>query len=268
MLDLHKHLNTMQKFIALLFVFAFGSAFAQKDRIIEYDLMGNETKKSNTRPINAFTEIKLGAAIPGGSFADSRTFDDHGYAQGGFNIQLGGAGYLNKFFALGGTIFLTSNRTDLGFLNDTFNDDLTSDDIPPPGSTDIQGGNWININIFGGGVLTLPITERFKFEIKGQAGLSILDTPEYRYVYEPLELEYRYNMRNTVGFGYIVGGALKISPNKRNAIVIGVDYTSIQFETNSLYTKESILFDRTEISGTQQRRLNNILISIGFAFAF
>ncbi|MGY6562051.1 MAG: hypothetical protein ACXITV_08090 [Luteibaculaceae bacterium] len=263
----------MQKVISLFLFFlllqgANNTISAQRDRVIEFDLLNQDAKKRTAQQIRAFSEIRLGAAIPGGAFSDDITFEDHGYAQGGFTIQLAGGGYLNRLFAVSGTVFLTSNRPDLGFLNDTFNRTFEADGITPPGSTDINAENWLTVNIFGGGNLTLPFSDAFKLDLKAQAGLAIVNPANYRYFYEPLDLEYQFDMQNTVGWGYLVGAALKIAPSRRNAIVLGVDYTSIEVETNSLFTKRGENIPTQEIPGVQQRRINNILITIGFSFAF
>jgi len=167
--------------------------------------------------------ISMGTNIPVGEFGKARLANESGFATSGFLMDFSGTYFFNYY--LGGTAVFAFGMN--GIQDEALQEKLTLDlppSVPPSADITFQLGNWSDVSILTGPVLTLPLG-KINLDAKALAGVSFVHPPktEVSAVYPTGSFNTSRNKQDVV-FGILTGLAIRYHLNDAYSLKFGMDY--------------------------------------------
>lgn len=177
-----------------------------------------------------FASISFGASIPLADYAATGDLATSGYASTGGAIKFDVGYYPGSYFGIGGSFSFGSNYA----IRDSLLKDMliyieenasSIIDIPDYAEILYGSGFWNYINIFLGPQFSIRVTQKFYFDFRALAGLSIVRPPdqELGITYNETEIFSQVD-NNKASFGLTAGTGIRYDLNSNIALKLGVDY--------------------------------------------
>jgi opacity protein-like surface antigen len=185
-------------------------------------------------PVNGqqnFASISFGAGIPLGDYALTGDLESDGYARTGGAIKFDAGYFPVSYFGIGGSFSFNSNY---GIRDSMLHDMLTyveengSSIIEIPDDAEIVYGSgfWNNIGLYLGPHFSIRASQRFYFDFRALAGLSILRPPDQELiiVFDATEI-HSVVSNQKVAFGFTAGAGMRFKLNESLALRMAVDFS-------------------------------------------
>jgi len=198
-----------------------------------------------------YMSISMGGAIPQGNFASTDTTKgDIGYAQTSFSLSFDATYFFLPSLGVAGTISFLNNAVNQVALRDNIIADIENKypDIEIPEDTQISFsvGAWNRVNFLVGPQLSIPFGSIY-VDLRALAGISWVSPPPAELYFANDEMDYRiyWDQRQSVNFGWDVGGGFRFDSGRNYIIKLGADYSSTKASfqiTDEISTPDNHLF--------------------------
>ena len=221
-----------------------------------------------------YMSISMGGAIPQGNFASTDTTKgDIGYAQTSFSLAFDAAYFFLPSLGVAGTISFLNNAVNQVALRDNIiaNIEKNYPDIEIPEDTQISFnfGAWNHVNFLVGPQLTIPFGSIY-VDLRALAGVSWVFPPAAELYFANEEMDYRiyWDQRQSVNFGWDVGGGFRFDSGRNYIIKLGADYSSTKatFQVTDEISTPDNPNDGSTRDYTQNVATVQVMVGLGYYF--